>query len=110
MVLRALVGDVVRGLGPRVDQNGLNLYFAPQALELRVFSEPSPRIIQRDSVVDRLVALVRILVGGMVDASLIPLDLEILWNETGVKEPFHLSVGVKDQPYAGEILDRLFDR
>ncbi len=65
-------------LGPRVDQDCLYLYLASQALEFRVLSERRSGVVEAHGVVDRLVALVRVFLGGMMNSRLLPVELEIL--------------------------------
>ena len=80
--LEALVGDVVRSFGPRVYQDCLDLYFAPQALELCVLGKRRSRLIEADGVVGGLVALVSVFLCWVMNARLVPVNLEVLRNET----------------------------
>jgi hypothetical protein len=92
-----------------VYQDRLNLYLAPQAFELRVLGKRRSRFIEADGVVDGLVALVRVFLGGVVNSGIIPVDLEVLRNKTRVQKPVYIRISVKNQPNAGEVFDLIFD-
>ena len=99
----------MRSFGPRVYQDRLDLYLAPQAFELRVLGKRRSCLTEADGVVDSLVALLKVFIGGVMNARVVPVDLEVLRDKTRVEELLYVSVGIEDQPSTREVLDFIFN-
>jgi len=65
-----------------VYQDRLDLYFTPKAFEFRVLSEHRSRLVEANGVVDGLVALLSVFLSGVMNARLVPVDLEVFGNKT----------------------------
>src|SRR5687767_12913618 len=84
-------------------QNGLDLDFAAQASEPRIFGKAYPILAKPDRVVNCAVSRAFVFWDWMVDPGRVLVDLEVFADQWRCQEAVNVIVRVKDESGAGEI-------
>src|SRR5262245_22236305 len=84
-------------------QDRVNLNFAPQPLELRIFRQVGAILFQPDRVVDRAIAPFLIFCSRMVDARRVAVNPEILKYQARIQKALNIGVCVKNDSESGDV-------
>lgn len=104
------IENVVGRLGPSVIQNGLDLNFAAQASEPRIFGKSNSILAKPDRVVICTVLLPVVFRGGMVNFGRVLFNLEIFADQWRCPKALNVIVSVEDEPGTGKIAPIKFQR
>jgi len=66
-------------------------------------------LAQKDSIVNRLIAPLIIIVGRMMNPCLLPIYVKDVWNQLCTKKPVNISIRIKNQPSASEVFNFTFN-